>query len=126
MSGQIAAVDMFMFCPSRFTVLIRLSFLLAGCAQSPQSCPSNTPIGIIAADNIAADDSLPFRLPLDESSSDGPHFFTLGELIAYLGDADENDGSVQHPLEPISTLASAPVSALITLAGGIGVGRLVG
>ena len=56
--------------------LIILVVLLAGCSkQYPETCPSSTPIGLIDADEIASDDSLPFRFPLDASTIDGTLFF---------------------------------------------------
>jgi murein DD-endopeptidase MepM/ murein hydrolase activator NlpD len=59
--------------------LILLAFaasLLTSCAtQYPETCPSSTPIGLLDADEIASDDSLPFRFPLDESTVDYNLFF---------------------------------------------------
>ena len=50
--------------------------LLAACTtQYPESCPSNTPVGLLDAEEIATDDSLPFRFPLDEFTIDGALFF---------------------------------------------------
>lgn len=50
--------------------------LLAACTtQYPESCPSNTPVGLLDAEEIAGDDSLPFRFPLEESMIDGALFF---------------------------------------------------
>lgn len=138
----------------------------AGCAQSPGPCSSVLPEDLSGAAAFAGDDRLPFRLPLDEVSSDGPesarkyhaaedffrpagtpvyamadgnisfsgpmdgygwliiidhpqaNLYSLyghlspsrwrmesgavekGELVAYLGDSDENGGSEKRPLEP--------------------------
>ena len=45
-----------------------LVLLLTACnTQYPETCPSNTPVGLANANEIASDDSLPFRFPLDES-----------------------------------------------------------
>jgi len=159
--------------------------LLSGCTPLPESCPSTTPVGLSSADEIARDESLLFRFPLDESSVDDTVYFgwfgvfnwydgrfpwnqpfrkyhaaedyhrsagtpvyamadgqvsfsgpmggygwliiidhpqanlyslyghlspsrwkmesgavKKGELIAYLGDSDENGGSAKNPLEP--------------------------
>jgi hypothetical protein len=50
--------------------------LLAACTtQYPESCPSTTPVGLLDAEEIAGDDRLPFRFPLDESTIDGALFF---------------------------------------------------
>ena len=58
---------------------ISLSFialLLAACnTQVPETCPSSMPIGLVDAGEIAGNDSLPFRFPLDESTVDGTLFF---------------------------------------------------
>jgi len=49
-----------------------------------------------------------------------------GELIAYLGDSDENGGSADNPLPPTYTSGCAQASGRITLVWGSGVGRLGG
>ena len=42
--------------------------LLVGCRkQYPETCPSSAPVGLIGADEIASDDSLPFHFPLKAS-----------------------------------------------------------
>ena len=50
--------------------------LLTACSiQYPETCPSNTPVGLDQADEIANDESLPFRFPLEESIIDETLFF---------------------------------------------------
>lgn len=55
---------------SRFRLwasLVALLLLLAACrTQYPQNCPSTTPDGLSTARQIAADESLPFRFPLED------------------------------------------------------------
>ena len=52
------------------------ALLLVGCSMEyPQSCPASNPVGLLDADDIAADNSLPFRFPLDESTVDYKLFF---------------------------------------------------
>jgi len=167
--------------------LLGVVLVLVACASYPEACPSSTPVGLINAQEIARNDRLSFRFPLDESVIDGRLFFgwfgvsnecpphaedcydypvreyhsaedyrrpagtpvysmadgqvsfsgpmggygwliiidhpqaniyslyghlspsrwrmrsgmvKKGELIAYLGDPDENGGSKEHPLEP--------------------------
>jgi murein DD-endopeptidase MepM/ murein hydrolase activator NlpD len=56
--------------------LIVLMLLLTACStQFPETCPEKTPIGLANADEIAANDSLPFRFPLDESPIDETLYF---------------------------------------------------
>lgn len=58
------------------TILVFATLLLAACAtQYPETCPSSMPIGLLDADEIASDDSLPFRFPLDETSTDAARYF---------------------------------------------------
>jgi len=57
---------MFKLCLLTSSILLIL--LLAGCAQSPETCPSSTPVGLANANEIASDDSLPFRFPLAVTS----------------------------------------------------------
>ncbi|MBN2393410.1 MAG: hypothetical protein JXR84_21945, partial [Anaerolineae bacterium] len=53
-----------------------LVLLLTACStEYPETCPSSTPVGLANANEIASDDSLPFRFPLDESSIDDNLYF---------------------------------------------------
>lgn len=53
-----------------------LVLLLTACnTQYPETCPSGSPIGLANANEIASDDSLPFRFPLDESPIDEKLYF---------------------------------------------------
>jgi len=45
-------------------------FLAACSTEYPESCPSGTHVGLLDADKIANDDSLPFQFPLDLSPFD--------------------------------------------------------
>ena len=57
-------------------VLVMLALWLTACKpQYPETCPSSTPIGLTSASEIADDDSLPFRFPLDESPIDKNLYF---------------------------------------------------
>ncbi len=65
-----------MFNPRLLAYLLLAMLLLAGCtAKYPESSPQSTPIGLIDADEITSDDSLPFRFPLEESTIDYELFF---------------------------------------------------
>lgn len=56
--------------------LATLILLLAACStQYPENCPSSTPVGLSEAGEIAEDESLPFRFPLDESTIDEKLYF---------------------------------------------------
>ena len=61
----------------RWAIGIAIMILpLAACnTQYPGACPSSTPIGLLDAAEIARDESLPFRFPLDEATIDGTLFF---------------------------------------------------
>ena len=62
--------------PRLWIILGALVLLLTACStQYPETCPSSTPLGLIGADEIASDDSLPFRFPLDESTIDYSLFY---------------------------------------------------
>lgn len=57
------------------TNLGTLTLLLVACStQYPETCPSSKPIGLADADEIADNDSLPFRFPLGEFASDSTFF----------------------------------------------------
>ncbi len=61
---------------SRLASLGIMILLLAACsAPYPEVCPSSIPVGLANAEEIASDDSLPFRFPLDESTIDYTLFF---------------------------------------------------
>jgi len=52
------------------------TLLLSACnTQYPESCPSSTPVGLLQAEAIARDDSLPYRFPLEESPLDETLYF---------------------------------------------------
>ena len=64
------------YIPRSWIVLGIVILLLAACnTEYPESCPSSTPIGLLDADEIANDESLPFRFPLDESATDKKLYF---------------------------------------------------
>lgn len=66
-------------------IMIRLSkwiticffavFLPACNTQYPQTCPSSTPVGLMEAEEIAQDKSLPFQFPLEDSNFDESLFY---------------------------------------------------
>lgn len=59
-----------------WTSLCTLVLLLAACSVDyPKTCPSSTPVGLMDASEIAGNDSLPFRFPLDESTIDYSLYF---------------------------------------------------
>lgn len=60
---------------SWITLGIVFLFLAACSTEYPESCPSNTPVGLLDADEIASDESLPFRFPLEESTIDETLYF---------------------------------------------------
>ena len=59
------------YIPRSWIVLGIVILVLAGCTtEYPESCPSSKHVGLLDADEIASDDSLPFRFPLDLSPYD--------------------------------------------------------
>jgi len=64
------------FTPRSWIALGIVFLFLAACnTEYPESCPSNTPVGLLDADEIASDESLPFRFPLEESTIDETLYF---------------------------------------------------
>lgn len=55
---------------------ILLIMVLAGCAQSPESCPPQLFADLSGVDSLAGNDQLPFRFPLDNVSSDTSPSYT--------------------------------------------------
>ena len=59
------------YIPRSWIVLGIVILVLAGCTtEYPESCPSSQHVGLLDADEIASDDSLPFRFPIDLSPYD--------------------------------------------------------
>lgn len=51
-------------------VILALLLMLAGCTPIPGSCPGSVPYGLLDADAVNMDASLPFRFPLEYSIED--------------------------------------------------------
>ena len=92
----------------RVLTILLVSFLLAGCSHSSESCPPYTPVDLPEADAFARDDNLPFRFPLDEFSGDGAPFFT------YFGACSDGPVSAReyHAAEDFLRPAGTPVYAM--------------
>lgn len=93
------------------------ALLLTGCnTEYPQSCPSSTPIGLLDADEIASDESLPFRFPLDESRMDYDRFFgwfgVSNECPPGMKDCYEYPEIQFHAAEDYQRPAGTPVYAM--------------
>jgi murein DD-endopeptidase MepM/ murein hydrolase activator NlpD len=106
-----------MFNPRQLAGLCLAALLLIGCrTEYPQSCPSSTPIGLLDADEIAGDDSLPFRFPLDESTIDYDHFFgwfgVSNECPPGMKDCYEYPILKFHAAEDYKRPAGTPVYAM--------------
>jgi murein DD-endopeptidase MepM/ murein hydrolase activator NlpD len=106
-----------------------VTLLLAACiTQYPESCPSTTPIGLMDADEIASDDSLPFRFPLDESTIDGTFFYgwfgVSNKCTPGIVDCYEYPVRQFHAAEDYKAPAGTPVYAIadgrITFSGATG------
>jgi len=97
--------------------LVVTTLLLVSCdAQYPETCPTSTPIGRMDADEIAGDDSLPFRFPLDESTIDYDLFFgwfgVSNECPPDMTDCYENPVRLFHAAEDYKRPAGTPVYAM--------------
>ena len=94
-----------------------LLLLLSACnTQFPETCPSSPPIGLANADEIANDDSLPFRFPLDESPIDENLYFgwfgVSNECTPDIVDCYEFPERKFHAAEDYKRPAGTPVYAM--------------
>lgn len=106
-----------MFNSHRLAYLVLAALLLAGCrTEYPQSCKASTPVGLLDADEIASDDSLPFRFPLDESTVDYALFFgwfgVSNECPPGMKDCYEYPTRQYHAAEDYKRPAGTPVYAM--------------
>jgi len=106
-----------MFCPRLFAGLCLVALLLAGCStEYPESCPASTPMGLLDADEIASDDSLPFTFPLKESAMDYELFFgwfgVSNECPPNMNDCYEHPVLQFHAAEDYKRPAETPVYAM--------------
>ena len=94
-----------------------LVLLLTACStQYPETCPSSTPVGLANANEIASDDSLPFRFPLDESPIDDNLYFgwfgVSNECTPDIVDCYEYSERKFHAAEDYKRPAGTPVYAM--------------
>ena len=94
-----------------------LFLLLTACStQYPETCPSSTPVGLTNANEIASDDSLPFRFPLDESPIDENLYFgwfgVSNECPPGMVDCYEHPERKFHAAEDYKRPAGTPVYAM--------------
>lgn len=99
------------------TMLGFITLLFASCnTQYPETCPSGTPVGLLDADEIANDDSLPFRFPLDESTMDYDLFFgwfgVSNECPPNMPDCYNYSDLAFHAAEDYKRPAGTPVYAM--------------
>jgi len=106
-----------------------LFLLLSACStQYPETCPSSTPVGLANADEIASDESLPFRFPLDESPiDDNLNFGWFGvsnECTPDIVDCYEYPDRLFHAAEdykrPAGTSVYAMADGIISFSGPAG------
>jgi murein DD-endopeptidase MepM/ murein hydrolase activator NlpD len=91
--------------------------LLTACStQYPEECPPSTPVGLANADEIASDDSLPFRFPLDESPIDDSLYYgwfsVSNECTPDIVDCYEFPERKFHAAEDYKRPAGTPVYAI--------------
>jgi murein DD-endopeptidase MepM/ murein hydrolase activator NlpD len=88
-------------------ISLGVTLLSSGCSAPAASCPKTTPVGLDRAAAIAADESLPFRFPLDPSDLDEePYHAWFGEG-SVVGDKRE-----YHAAEDYHRPAGTPVYAM--------------
>jgi murein DD-endopeptidase MepM/ murein hydrolase activator NlpD len=86
---------------------ILLVLLLAGCPQSPESCPSQPPADLSEALSYAEDDELGFQFPLDELGNDVHPY----PAVSCTG-RDDGSGREYHAAEDYFLPAGSPVYAM--------------
>ena len=101
----------------RLAGLCLAALLLTGCStEYPQSCPASTPIGLLNAEEIASDDSIPFRFPLEESTVDYELFFgwfgVSNECPPNMPDCYNFSDLAFHAAEDYKRPAGTPVYAM--------------
>jgi len=84
-----------------------LFMIVAGCAQTADSCPSSTPVDLSADEQYAKDESLPFRFPLDGHWT---NFITNAAMFAAYGRITR--GPEYHAADDLHRLAGTPVYAM--------------
>jgi murein DD-endopeptidase MepM/ murein hydrolase activator NlpD len=98
-------------------ILVFAAWLLTSCnTQYPETCPSSTPIGLLDADEIARDENLPFRFPLDETTVDYDLFFgwfgVSNECPPDMADCYNYSKLAFHAAEDYKRPAGTPVYAM--------------
>ena len=102
----------------RLLILLTLIvLLLTGCSQKyPAICPSSTPVGLVEAEDIAQDASLPFRFPLEASTIDDSLFFSWfgvsNECMPDIKDCYGYPERLYHAAEDYKVPAGTPVYAM--------------
>ena len=108
-----------MFNPRLLTSSILLILLLAGCAQSPESCPPHPPADLSGAIAFAGDDQLPFRFPLDELGNDVRPYPAIFCTSGGSGSAREYHAAEDYHL-PAGTPVYAMADGNISFSGPMG------
>ena len=102
----------------RLWVSLGILVLLSTACQTkyPETCPSSTPVGLATADEIASDDSLPFRFPLDGSLIDNDIYYgwfaVSNECPPDMVDCYEYSEPNYHAAEDFLRPAGTPVYAM--------------
>jgi len=104
--------------PPRSWITLGIVFLLlAACSpEYPEFCPSDAPVGLLDAGEIASDENLPFRFPLDESEIDRNLYFgwfgVSNECPPGKTDCYEYPVRMFHAAEDYKRPAGTPVYAM--------------
>lgn len=94
-----------------------LVLILTACnTQYPETCPSSKPVGLGNANEIASNDRLPFRFPLEESPIDATFYFgwfgVSNECTPDIVDCYEFSERKFHAAEDYKRPAGTPVYAM--------------
>lgn len=104
--------------PHILTFLCLIVIAIAACTgkQSAESCPSGMPVGLLDAQDIASNDNLPFRFPLDQSSIDDDLYFgwfgVSNECPPEMEDCFHYKVRLYHAAEDYKRPARTPVYAM--------------
>jgi murein DD-endopeptidase MepM/ murein hydrolase activator NlpD len=111
-----------MFNQCLLTSSILLILLLAGCAQSSESCPSFSPVDLSDAEEFTRDDNLPFQFPLDGRVYAAPFStgFAAYGRVTRGGSSSYEYHAAEDSLQPAGTPVYAMADGKVSFSGPMG------